>query len=91
MREHPLMAGVYLINPLSANPTKWSNTVKQFLGNSIRYFPDPISLYSAGYTLALNTWFLRVLALRKETKGAGVKTCLTFHHLDKAIYFYSLP
>ena len=23
-----------LINPLSANPTKWSNTLKQFVGNS---------------------------------------------------------
>ena len=23
-----------LFNPLSANPTKWSNTLKQFLGNS---------------------------------------------------------
>ena len=22
-----------LINPLSANPTKWSNTLKQFVGN----------------------------------------------------------
>ena len=24
------------INPLSANPTKWSNTLKQFVGNSRR-------------------------------------------------------
>ena len=23
-----------LINPLSANPTKWSNTLKQFVGKS---------------------------------------------------------
>ena len=22
-----------MINPLSANPTKWSNTLKQFVGN----------------------------------------------------------
>ena len=24
---------VYVINPLSANPTKWSNRLKQFVGN----------------------------------------------------------
>ena len=24
------------VNPLSANPTKWSNTLKQFFGNSQR-------------------------------------------------------
>ena len=24
---------VFLINPLSPNPTKWSNTLKQFFGN----------------------------------------------------------
>ena len=24
------------LNPLSANPTKWSNTLKQFVGNSRR-------------------------------------------------------
>ena len=24
------------INPLSANPTKWSNTLKEFVGNSQR-------------------------------------------------------
>ena len=25
--------GHYPINPLNANPTKWSNTLKQFVGN----------------------------------------------------------
>ena len=24
-----------IINPLSANPTKWSNALKQFVGNSV--------------------------------------------------------
>ena len=24
---------VNIVNPLSANPTKWSNTLKQFVGN----------------------------------------------------------
>ena len=23
----------HIVNPLSANPTKWSNTLKQFVGN----------------------------------------------------------
>ena len=27
------MLGVYLINPLSASPRKWSNTLKQLVGN----------------------------------------------------------
>ena len=78
------MVGVYVVDyVLSANPTQWSNTVKQFVGNGIRHFLDPINLFSGGYTLAPNRWFLRVLALRKETKGAGVKIRLTFHYLDK--------
>ena len=28
-----LRCSYYLHNPLSANPTKWSNTLKQFVGN----------------------------------------------------------
>ena len=28
----------FLVNLLSANPTKWSNTLKQFVGNSQRFF-----------------------------------------------------
>ena len=78
------MVGVYVVDyVLSANPTQWSNTVKQFVRNGIRHFLDPINLFSGGYTLALNRWFLRVLALQKETKGARVRIRLTFHYLDK--------
>ena len=42
-----------------------------------RHFLDPTSLFSAGYTLVLTRWVLRVLAVRKETKGARVNTSLT--------------
>ena len=27
------MTVIYFLNQLSANPTKWSNTLKQFVGN----------------------------------------------------------
>ena len=27
------IAYIYYLNPLSGNPTKWSNTLKQFVGN----------------------------------------------------------
>ena len=27
-------SSVFIVNPLSANPTKWSNTLKQFVSNS---------------------------------------------------------
>ena len=29
---HSLLSNLLLINPLSANPTKWANTIKQFVG-----------------------------------------------------------
>ena len=36
LQENP--CNIDHINSLSANPTKWSNTLKQFLGNSRRIF-----------------------------------------------------
>ena len=36
MNQKPKFSIVFFevnVNPLSANPTKWSNTVKQFVGN----------------------------------------------------------
>ena len=34
------------LNPLSANPTKWSNTLKQFVGNSSanRQYTDKLAM-----------------------------------------------
>ena len=36
------------INPLSANPTKWSNTVKQFVGNCLSVFDHFVKLALKG-------------------------------------------
>ena len=33
---NPFCVNVYSFNPFSVNPTKWSNTLKQFVGNSGR-------------------------------------------------------
>ena len=34
--------GTLYVNPLNANPTKWSHTLKQFIGN-LQFFPDRLS------------------------------------------------
>ena len=39
-----------LVNPLSANPTKWSNTLKQFVGNLPR---NCLSVFDHFFGLAL--------------------------------------
>ena len=33
-----LMQQKYLVNPLSANPTKWSNTLKQLVKHGVDHF-----------------------------------------------------
>ena len=50
---------LYKINPLSANPTKWSNTLKQFVGNLP---PNCLSSYDhfVGFALKeLIVWWLK--------------------------------
>ena len=32
-RKGPQIGGICLVNPLSNNPTKWSSTLKEFVGN----------------------------------------------------------
>ena len=34
--------GTLYVNPLNVNPTKWSHTLKQFVG-SLQFFPDRLS------------------------------------------------
>ena len=45
----------YLLNPLSANPTKWSNTLKQFVGklptNCLSVFDHFVGLALKGLTV----------------------------------------
>ena len=36
MQPQKTLYKAYDLSPLSANPTKWSNTLKQFVGNSIQ-------------------------------------------------------
>ena len=50
-----LIANLSLINPLSANPTKWSNTLKQFVGkfptNCLSVFDHFVGLALEGLNL----------------------------------------
>ena len=49
-----LMTAAVIINPLSANPTKWSNTLKQFVGflptNCLSLFDHFVGLAHKGLT-----------------------------------------
>ena len=46
----------FIFNPLSANPTKWSNTLKQFVGNlsknCLSVFDQYVGLALKGLTLS---------------------------------------
>ena len=42
------------LNPLSANPTKWSNTLKQFVGNCLSVFDHFEKLALKGLTTHFN-------------------------------------
>ena len=46
----------YILNPLSANPTKWSNTLKQFVANLPT---DCLSVFDHFMNLALKRLRLR--------------------------------
>ena len=39
-----IQKNVCLLNPLSTNPMKWSNTLKQFICNSLRVFDHFVGL-----------------------------------------------
>ena len=51
------MMQTHLLNPLSASPTKWSNTLKQFVGNSptncFSVFDHFVGLALKGYDLKI--------------------------------------
>ena len=46
------------VNPLSANPTKWSNTLKQFVG---KLPTDCLSVFDHFVELALNPFMHNVV------------------------------
>ena len=51
------------LNPLNANPTKWSNTFKQFIGVCLSVFDHFVILALKGLIKSVNThegydWFL---------------------------------
>ena len=58
---------MFLLNPLRANPTKWSNTLKQFVGN----LPNCLSVFDHFVILALKG--LRNLAEKTKTKKNSKK------------------
>ena len=54
MNQKPKFSIVFFevnVNPLSANPTKWSNTVKQFVGNLSNWRLKGSGLYIRRRTL----------------------------------------
>ena len=52
------------LNPLSANPTKWSNTLKQFVGelpmNCVSVFDHFVGLALKGLNIFAIIWFEKV-------------------------------
>ena len=57
------------INPLSANPTKWSNIFKQFVGKLPTSFLSVFDHF-VGLTLkGLNSWRNKFQILKRERKG----------------------
>ena len=73
---------VFLINPLIANPTKWSNTFKQFLDKlptiCLNVFDHFVGLAFKGLK-----FILRIIRLVCQLLGwAYVTLCTIFYHLN---------
>ena len=58
------------LNPLSANPTKWSNTLKQFVGqlptNFLSVFDHFVILALKGLNITAKFHFLNIKTLRTK-------------------------
>ena len=74
------LSGLFYVNPSSANRTKWSNTLKQFVGNlltnCLSVFGDFVGLALKGLTLSLVrrriydpvVWLCRILQRKLTAK-----------------------
>ena len=62
------------INPLSVNPTKWSNTLKQFLGklltNCLSVFDHFVGLALKGLSIWINKTYHYLRGCNTELLGA---------------------
>ena len=73
---------VILIKPLIANPTKWSNTLKQFFG---KLPTSCLNLFDHFVGLALKglKFILQIIRLVYQLLGwAYVMLCTSFYHLN---------
>ena len=72
------------LNPLSANPTKWSNTLKQFVGNLPK---NCLSVFDnlLGFAFEELTIFAKTLNLRCLT---GLRIGLCLRTIDGHFLFY---
>ena len=75
-------SSVFLINPLIANPTKWSNTLKQFFGklptSCLNVFDHFVGLALKGLK-----FILRIIRLVCRLLGWAYMTlCAIFYHLS---------
>ena len=81
-----------LINPLSANPTKWSNTLKQFVGNSeIKRDYFKILIKYSDIRIVL---FLKILIMQFSFYIRGLFNCLWFYEMEqksKVEFVISIP
>ena len=59
------------LNPVSANPTEWSNTLKQFVGNLLT---NCLSVFDRFVGLALK-------GLNRRSTPGGNKICKTKSHM----------
>ena len=60
------------LNPLSANPTKWSNALKQFVGNS----------HFAGLALKGLSFIFSANHLQKSVRGLFTEILETYMYYD---------
>ena len=76
--SHPSVHNSFLssgVNPLSANPTKWSNTLKQFVGflptNCLSVFDHFVGLALKGLIANFNIASLAIAIFNKQKQSPG--------------------
>ena len=79
------------LNPLSANPTKWSNTLKQFVGNlpmnCLSVFDQFVKLVLKGLNIFYNKRDLSLFYF--HVKNWALKLKIQFIHFKVMVSFYT--
>ena len=74
-----------VIHPLSANPTKWWNILKQFVGKSRRIVTNCLNVFDHFVGLALKGLW-KIFNLESSTKTMRLTNTLK-HHLPQARWY----